>query len=90
MTDADIEVIEETMETEPHKMSYLQLLILIDYDDMPKRIKCRIDNEIYIWDADAKCYEHEHSAMNLSSFLLLNCSDSKLASDMSLIEVIEE
>lgn len=74
---------------EIHKMSYLQLLILIDYDDMPRRIKCRIDNEIYIWDADAKCYSREHSSMNLSSFLSFKCSDSGLASDMSMIEVIE-
>lgn len=75
---------------ELHKMSYLQLLILIDYDDMPKRIKCRIDNEIYIWDADVKWYSREHSAMHLSSFLSFKCSDSELASDMSLIEVIEQ
>lgn len=77
-------------EMEPHKMSYLQLLILIDYDDMPKRIKCAIDNEIYIWDAGFKWYRRENSTITLSAFLALNCSDSELASSMSMIEVIEQ
>ncbi len=78
------------MTKELHKIAYSQLLNLIYFDEMPKRIKCRIDNEIYIWDSDFKWYTREHSAMHLSSFLSFKCSDSELASDMSLIEVIEQ
>lgn len=73
-----------------HKIAYLQLLNLIYFDEKPKKVKCSIDNEVYIWDEKINCYRREQSPMNLSSFLSYKCSDLGLASDMSVIEVIEQ
>lgn len=73
--------------TELHKMSYLQLLILIDYDDMPKRVKCK--DVIYHWNNEYRLYESEGDGMDLSRTLVEKYNDSELASDMSVIEGIE-
>ena len=75
-------------EMELHKMSYLQLLILIDYNDMPKRVKCK--NVIYHWNDEYHLYEDESGEEDLSRALCDMYNDSELASNMSMIEVIEQ
>ena len=68
-------------------ITYLQLLILIDYDDIPKRIKC--NDEIYVWYDKDKSYIREFMPLNLSTYLSIRYNDSYMAS-VPCIEVIEQ
>ena len=70
-----------------NKMSYLQLLILIDYDDIPKRIKC--DGKVYVWNEWKREFLRENGGGYLNGDLALFYGIEELASE-PLIEVIEE
>lgn len=69
------------------KITYLQLLILIDYDDMPERIK--YDSKVYFWNPHSCTYDDFE---NWSCRLIdaLKYLDDKYLASEPCIEVIEE